>query len=743
MAGKSDGTVYINTRVDTKGFGKGVNTMEKQVSGLTGAIGKLGLAIAATFAVGKLISFGKEAIELGSDLQEVQNVVDVTFTTMSDKVNEFAQGAAEAAGLSETMAKKYVGTFGAMAKAFGFAEAESFDMATALTQLTGDVASFYNLTQDEAYTKLKSVFTGETESLKELGVVMTQNALDSFAMANGWGKTTAQMEEQEKVALRYAFVQKQLSAASGDFIRTQDSWANQMRILNLNFDSFKANIGQALINVFTPFLQILNQLVGKMAELSSKFVAFSELITGRGSSGGGSPGEALGEITDGYEEITDATKAAEKAQKGYTSSLDELNVVSKSVASESFGSIGIDWSSFDESISSGPLGEASDALEDMKLQVNELIERYPVLGHVIELISDSFGLVKKVVDDLWELLTTPFVENKEGIIGVLSTSSNFLVGVWDNAILAADDFVKKLTAVYDEHFAPVLEDMTQDTTVFVSDFCRWFEEDMGPVLDRWGEKITELREGPIGDLSTAITNLWGTIADNWGKYWDEIIAPAIDTFINETLPLLTPAIEEIGNFFIEAVAKAATALTYLTEQLEGFIEFMTGVFTLDVDQILQGIWDMIVNFINHILDAVNQAWENLISPLNNAIKIANIASAAAGSPLNIPEIPSIDLKFSPVSMGSFIPKNAEIERLKAEDRRMIEEKLNAERMNPSAVSSDNSRIMELLLQIAQNTRDTADKDIAIGDREIAKANLRGKQSLGFLGGALVTTVGGR
>lgn len=104
-----------------------------------------------------------------------------------------------------------------MAKAFGFSEKQAYDMGTTLTGLAGDVASFYNLSQDEAYTKLKSVFTGETESLKDLGVVMTQTALDSYAMANGFGKTTSAMTEAEKVALRYQFVQDQLSAAQGDF----------------------------------------------------------------------------------------------------------------------------------------------------------------------------------------------------------------------------------------------------------------------------------------------------------------------------------------------------------------------------------------------------------------------------------------------------------------------------------------------------------------------------------------------
>ena len=175
----------------------------RQMSGITNMAKKAGAALAGAFAVKKLVEFGKECLDLGSDIQEVQNVVDVSFPNLSAKVNEFAKNAAASFGLSETMAKKFAGTFGAMASAFGFTEKESYEMSAALTGLAGDVASFYNMSQDEAYTKLKSVFTGETETLKDLGVVMTQSALDSYALANGFGKVTAKMTEQEKVALRY------------------------------------------------------------------------------------------------------------------------------------------------------------------------------------------------------------------------------------------------------------------------------------------------------------------------------------------------------------------------------------------------------------------------------------------------------------------------------------------------------------------------------------------------------------
>lgn len=343
----ADGSVIIDTRMDTSGVQNGVSAIKQSFNGLGSAVKKIGLLIGGAFAVGKLVQFGKECVELGSDLAEVQNVVDVTFTTMSDKVNEFAKNAMTSAGLSETMAKRYVGTFGAMSKSFGFSEAQAYDMSTALTQLTGDVASFYNISQDLAYIKLKSVFTGETETLKDLGVVMTQSALDQYALANGYGKTTSAMTEQEKVALRLAFVQKQLSAASGDFIRTSDSWANQVRVMQLQLQSLKATVGQGLINIFTPVLKVINILLGKLATLANAFKSFTELITGKKSSGQTSGGGAgltgdasgvqdtadaygqaadnAGKLADSTEDVANATKDAAKAAKGYLSPLDEIN----------------------------------------------------------------------------------------------------------------------------------------------------------------------------------------------------------------------------------------------------------------------------------------------------------------------------------------------------------------------------------------------------------------------------------
>lgn len=305
--------------------------VKRQTERVSNSWKKVGRVIAAVLSVAAIVSFGKSCLKLGSDLQEVQNVVDVTFGAMSGSVDEFAKNAAESFGLSETMAKKYMGTYGAMAKSFGIVGKAGYDMSEAITGLTGDVASFYNLSQDEAYTKLKSIFTGETESLKDLGVVMTQTALDQYALNNGFGRTTAKMTEQEKVMLRYQFVMDRLSDAQGDFTRTSGSWANQVRILQLRFEGLKATIGQGLINAFTPVIQVINTILAKLETLASYFRAFTVAIFGDASGGETAAGSAAGAMADAAgssgtvaDNMADAAGSAKQMAKSLAS-FDELN----------------------------------------------------------------------------------------------------------------------------------------------------------------------------------------------------------------------------------------------------------------------------------------------------------------------------------------------------------------------------------------------------------------------------------
>ena len=442
----ADGSVIIDTRMDTSGVQNGVSAIRQSFNGLGSVVKKLGVLIGGVFAIGKLAQFGKECTKLGSDLNEVQSVVNVVFPNMTEKVNEFSKKAVKTAGLSETMAKKYVGLFGSMAKQFNFTESQAYDMSTQLTQLAGDVASFYNISQDLAYIKLKSVFSGETETLKDIGVVMTQNALDEYALANGYGKTTSAMTEQEKVALRLAFVQKQLSAASGDFIRTSDSWANQVRVMQLQLQSLKATVGQGLINFFTPVLKVINILLGKLATLANAFKSFTELITGKkssgqtGASGAGLAGtDAMADTADQYgnaadnaekladatNDTADATKKATKAAKGYLSPLDEINNYSTDKSADSSskvpgttGGLADQMKDAVQNVDYGKLAEGETVLDKMSKPLKKIIDRFKQLAKLIakgfwDGLGDYepiFDGIKKDLDSIWKSLKDIFAD---------------------------------------------------------------------------------------------------------------------------------------------------------------------------------------------------------------------------------------------------------------------------------------------------------------------------------------------
>lgn len=618
----ADGSVIIDTRMDTTGVQNGVSAIKQSFNGLGSVVKKIGILIGGAFAIGKLTQFGKECVELGSNLTEVQNVVDVTFTTMSDKVNEFAKNAMTSAGLSETMAKRYVGTFGAMSKSFGFSEAQAYDMSTALTQLTGDVASFYNISQDLAYIKLKSVFTGETETLKDLGVVMTQSALDQYALANGYGKTTSAMTEQEKVALRLAFVQKQLSAASGDFIRTSDSWANQVRVMQLQLQSLKATVGQGLINLFTPVLKVINILLGKLATLANAFKSFTELITGKkssgqtGASGAGLAGtdaiadtaDQYGETADNAEKLADATndtadatKKATKAAKGYLSPLDEINNYSTNKSTDSSskapgttGGLVDQMKDAVQNVDYGKLAEGETVLDKMSKPLKKIIDRFKQLAKLIakgfwDGLGDYepiFDGIKKDLDSIWKSLKDIFTDSE-----VTKAANNFF-----------DSFAYAIGQVAGS-FARIGLTIAQNIIGGIEKFLKQNAQRIkNYLIDMFniGAEISQI----AGNLAVAFADVFSVFG---GETAQQITADLIGIFA------------EIGMVLTETAAKLGRDILNMIAQpfidnkdiLKSAIEGSLGV----IETVTSGVLTVVQN----LSDAISRLYDEHVKPFFDSI----------------------------------------------------------------------------------------------------------------------------
>lgn len=382
-------SIVVNTILNTAGFNRGAANMRNSIFSLSGTISKLGMMIAGAFSVTALVNFGKSAIELGSDLSEVQNVVDVTFGNMSSKIDDFAENAIKQFGLSEKSAKQYASTMGAMLKSMGFDTGNALDMSTTLTGLAGDLASFYNLTSDEAFAKIRSGISGETEPLKQLGINLSVANLEAFALANGITKSYDAMTEQEKAMLRYNYLLKATSDAQGDFARTSQGWANQTRILSEQFNSLKATIGQGLINAFTPVVRWLNTIIAKLQTVADGFKALTEYLFGTQETEKAK--ESLEDVAQGYDDITASTEEATKAQKNNLSGLEELNVIGKENSETTASGVYGEEVSVEEVKNAEDSAEATDKMQEA---IGKLKKDYPKLLKFFENTSKKLKEIK-------------------------------------------------------------------------------------------------------------------------------------------------------------------------------------------------------------------------------------------------------------------------------------------------------------------------------------------------------------
>lgn len=480
-----------------------------------------------------LTKLSKTAIATASDLAEVQNVVVQSFGEASDEIDWFAKNAMTAFGLTELQAKKTASTMMAMSNGMDINAQAGKIMAVNLTKLSGDMASFYNVSQDVAETALASVFTGETESLKKFGVVMTEANLNAFALSKGIKKAYNEMSQAEKVAIRYHYVMNATSKAQGDFARTSSSWANQLRVLVGQWGQLTGILGSGLIKVLTPVLGILNQILASLIAIAN---SFAKIFGGSGIAKVGmnleSASVGAGGLNENLEEANGTAKKLKKTIAGF----DELNVLNGNANSGDgdllggAGAGGLEVYDYYGNLTDGEAQTAS--FNDILKTFNENITKYydaivafggqlgqkfneafksidwPLLGATVanglNLVYDTANKFLTTVD--WNGLGTSFATGLNSLFGNLD---------WDSI---GQNFANKINAIGD----------------IISGFVNTFD---------WAQLGTGLRTRFLG----AINNI----------KWDEI-GNAIGTGLTGVFTTLDKFLE--GGVIEELGFKISTAL---------------------------------------------------------------------------------------------------------------------------------------------------------------------------------------
>lgn len=596
------------------------NKAAKQATTIFSGLGK---KIAAGLSIAAVTKFTKDCIEVGSNVTEVQNVVDTAFKDLSWQADQWASNAMTNFGLSELSAKKYMGVFGQMSNAMGITGQAALDMAENVTGLTGDVASFYNLSTDESYTKLKSIWTGETETLKDLGVIMTQTNLDQYALNNGFGKTTAKMTEQEKVMLRYQYVTSALSNATGDFVKTQDSWANQTRILSLRFEQLKASLGKGFIALFTPILRGFNSLLAGLQKVADGFANFVQLLTGADiSSSMGSIsadiagiGDDAGGAADNVSGIGDAAKKTAKDIEKSLAGFDQINKLTEPTDDSSSSGSGTDSTSGIGSVDlvpdvSGSTANVSSAISDMADKVKKALE--PLKAISFDNLVSSLDNLKRAVQPLTEKLFSGLEWAYYNVLvplaswyieDLIPTYINTLADAFELLNMVLDVFNPVFESAWDNFFKPIAE----WTGGIVVDVINSIGDAFLLVAGYLKEHETDVKDWT--DLY--ITPFFKTITDFITELYD-----LIKSVIGFVIDLLGPSFDEIVAIISGAISAIIKIVTGVLDILKGVIEFLNGIFTGDIDKCMQGIKDIIKG----CLEAIWGIIKAIVSFIVNLVK---------------------------------------------------------------------------------------------------------------------------
>lgn len=595
----SAGSIEIDLGLNYGPFQSQLNGISSTATNLVGgAFKKLGVIVAGAFAVHSIKEFGKEAINLASDLAEVQNVVNVTFGSMTNQINNWSSNLIESFGLSELSGKRYVSTMGAMLKSSGVTGEAMKQMSVKMTELSADMASFYNITNDEAFYKVFSGLTGEIEPLKQLGVNMSVVNMEAYAMSQGINKSWVKMTQQEQTLLRYGYLLKVTADAQGDFARNGQSWANQVRMMSEQWNIFKGTMGAGFINMLTPILRGLNWIIAKLQVAAAYFRAFTELIFGDAVNAGGAgvvatdaisglgdaaevAAPAVGDVGKAAEGTGKKTKKAAKEMKGSLASFDHLNTLAKSTA-DALGDAGSKAKGAGAGLGGlGALGGFGDLdlgtptieVDPIKQQVAAFIEDikarfssawafissgWATIAPAMQPFVDMMGPIRQSIDNMGQT----FLRLKDG---VLVPAAKYILG----------DFIPSIVGGFVKSFAPVIANQI----VWTFDF-----------LDRTFRNST----------------------DQSIKLWDTVWLPSL---------------EKVKNAFVTNMPLIAASLQSLLDgTLNPFTDFMINDFAIPVSTVLAEtlvpiftdtlVWaiDTFAKTFDNAVNHINDLWDSTLNP---------------------------------------------------------------------------------------------------------------------------------
>lgn len=538
---------------------------------------------------------GKSMIEAASDFDENLNKVNVAFGNSSEAVTAWAENATEQFGLSKNQALEATSLFGDMGTAMGLTQSDAADMSTSLAGLAGDLASFKNIDIEQAMTALSGVFTGETESLKELGIVMTETNLEEFAAKTG--KVYSEMGQAEKVQLRYNYVMEMTKNAQGDYARTADGTANSLRTFQGSVDNLSIALGQNLLPIITPIINKMTEMVNKFAEMSPNTQKFILVIAGIAAAIGPVL-IVIGQLVSTVGKISPLLSKAGGTVSGFSKILGVLTgpvglvVAAITALVAVFAYLFTTNESFRESIMSTvkTLGEAFKPVLDALLPVlinlaatiGETLGKVlqtlaPVLAQIIELAGALLAKLGEFI--AWALenilpVLQPIIEFMgENVLNVISFISQGIGNLAD-VLSGILDFLSGVFTGDWELAWQGIQEIFDGVWNLITDFLSSSWETIKTVISNGIEIAKAAIKAGWNAVKTVTSSTWNAIKDKISSIWSSIKSTASNAaqWISDKVSNIFDGMKnKISGIFESLVDIVTQPLNWIIDKLNGLI----------------------------------------------------------------------------------------------------------------------------------------------------------------------------
>lgn len=692
----ADGKVVIETGLDSTGLKKGLNNLKPQFteigntgtkamnqisnsvggatksmsslkSSLKGIIGTLGLV----FSLKALINFGQQAVNVASDLTEVDNVVQKAFGNMRGEMDALADSSIKNLGISRLEAYQTGSTFMAMGKSMLTSSQDAKDMALNLTKLSANMASFFNTSNKYAAIALKSIYTGETETLKQYGVVMTEVNLKQFALAQGISKSYNEMSQSERVMLRYQYVMQQLGYIGDDFIDTQDSWANQTRVLKEQWKEFLGVLGTGIITVLTPLVKALNMIMGRMIAIAKSIGSVLSNVFGIQVQSANQVSGAISDTADAFDDATTAVgdydKATKKASKTASKSLASFDKLNNTMTSQSDNGAGAGGAGGGGGITTPDISSGTDsALSQANSKINTILDNVKKrLLELVDLLKKGFknGLgtdfdasinrtqkhLASIGKQLQDIFTNAKVINAannwaNNVAYALGQLAGSMVSIGqtivENLVGGVDSFLSKDSGYITDRIVGLFDisskvaQITGNLSTAIAEIFTVFRSDTA-------KNITGDFMGINADLALGFMELTGRLSSDLYNLIAQPIIDNKDKIQQAIMGLLEPisiamdtihgaiknTFEQIFNVYDEYLAPAFQNITdgfsSLVSSLLDVWNSQVAPFLTTVATEIQTLWEThlqpfvnnLITFVGKIVLAISELWKNVLEPL--------------------------------------------------------------------------------------------------------------------------------